>query len=82
MSTIKSQHRKACGHLTIIHRDDLPPIKIWRYSMSLKAFARDGAAVGHAPAIRWLDNKGVRLPHLDETERKYRFDRAMRSHGT
>ncbi len=57
MSTIKSQHRRAHGHLTVITRESLPPIKIWRYSMSLKMFAREGAAVGHAPAIRWLGNK-------------------------
>jgi hypothetical protein len=57
MSTIKSQHRRALGHVTLIPREGLPPIKVWRYSMSLKNFARQSATMGGAAAALWLGNK-------------------------
>lgn len=56
MSTIKSQHRKAVGICTV-HPPAVEggkPRKVWRYTMSLKNFARGS---GSAAAARWVGTK-------------------------
>lgn len=63
MSTIKSQHRKAVGICTV-HPPAVEggkPRKVWRYTMSLKNFARECAHRGSVAAMRWTGNKGIRV---------------------
>lgn len=59
--SIKSEHRRSCGHLAIVPREGRPPVKIWHYSMSLKMYARNCAAAGDLSALRWMGNKGMRI---------------------
>lgn len=62
MSTIKSQHRKAVGICTVTPPATAggKPRKVWRYTMSLKNFARECERRGSLPALRWMGNKGMR----------------------
>lgn len=66
MSTVKSQHRRECGVPTTIRRDDRV-ITVWRYTMSLKEWARaklraprlGGLAPQHV--VNWAFQKGLRI---------------------